>query len=343
MNAWDSWNWLVQHHSTHLNSKEKVVQEVWKDIFHEIFGYSKLNNEIEPHRNIRIGSSERVITDIIIRLNNSDIFVVEVKQHNMPKTKEMELQLFSYLKLLHLSIGVLICDKIYIYDYNYSINDSNQSFVTIDFIKGNELGIQFATIMSKETFDKTLIKEFIQTQKSKLNQMNLLKQELRDKNLIMSLVENYFVNKYDSKTYQDVLDTMEINIQVFDKSKDFVDVNVNHQPKVMTQQPRVAKGNNEKIIMDILRNIKCNGLLNEELLKKLQNIDFAKKMFKLRSTKYPILFLEKNFYTKYTQDERRRFYQSTLEHNGEIYLVSSQWFQDGIKLFQAWHCKITSS
>jgi len=339
----DTWNWLVQHHSTHLNSKEKVVQEMWESIFHEIFGYSKLNNEIEPHRYIRIGSTERVITDIIIRLNNSDIFVVEVKQHNMTKTKEMELQLFSYLKLLRLDIGVLICDKIYIYNYDYSIDDSSQNFVVIDFIKDSELGIQFATLMSKETFNKVSIKEFINTQSSKLNQMNLLKQELQDKNLIMSLIETYFVEKYNREIYKDVLDTMDVNIQISDKLKHFVDVNVNHKPQIMAQQSRVAKGNNEKIIMDILRDIMRKGFLTEDLLNKLQSIDYAKEMFKLRGNKYPILFLEKNFYTKYTQDERKRFYQSVFEHNGESYLVSSQWFWDGIELFQKWHSKIISN
>jgi len=56
-------------------------------IFAEIFGYSSLAGEIEPQRTIRIGSTERVTADIIIKNTATDLFVVELKRHNAPLTQ----------------------------------------------------------------------------------------------------------------------------------------------------------------------------------------------------------------------------------------------------------------
>ena len=78
------WNVFGQVMLQNLNSKEEVIQRVFEHVFAELFGYSRLLGEIESHRVIHIGSTDRVIPDIIIRdsMSNKDLFIVELKQLN---------------------------------------------------------------------------------------------------------------------------------------------------------------------------------------------------------------------------------------------------------------------
>ena len=88
MNANDKWNLIVSNIQKKLMAKESEVQDLWEKIFADaiFFGYSKLSGEIDCQRNIHIGSYERTIPDIIIKniINNKDLFIVELKQHNLP-------------------------------------------------------------------------------------------------------------------------------------------------------------------------------------------------------------------------------------------------------------------
>jgi len=71
------------------------------------------------------------------------------------------LQLFSYLKQLRNDLGILICDKIYIYNYDYNKSDEEQDRVVIDFSIDNDIGANFVELFSKSAFMKTSVKEFI--------------------------------------------------------------------------------------------------------------------------------------------------------------------------------------
>lgn len=112
MTATEIWNKIVELHNQNLSHTEATIQNLWESVFTELFGYRKLLGEIERHRQIRIGSTERVITDIIIRSGDTDLFVVELKQHNMQITDGMVQQLLSYLRQLRLDVGILVCNKI---------------------------------------------------------------------------------------------------------------------------------------------------------------------------------------------------------------------------------------
>lgn len=120
MNAREKWNRIVAFHKQYFRSPESKVQDVWENVFVEILGYSRLEGEVERHRSIYLGSTERVIPNVIVKNNDNDLFVVELKQHNLPFSPAMEGQLFSYLKQLRDNIGVLVCDKLYVYNYEYA-------------------------------------------------------------------------------------------------------------------------------------------------------------------------------------------------------------------------------
>ena len=207
MTAIEKWNKVVEIHSKYMNEKEQAVQRIWESIFAEILGYSRLDDEIERQRNIRIGSTERVITDIIIKSGETDLFVVELKQHNLPHNDEMELQLFSYLNQLKNDLGILICDKIYIYDYDYDKSYEEQDKVVIDFTTGNQLGVRFIELFSKSEFTKEAAREFI----SFAINVEAISNEL-SRDLVCELLKNYFAEQYRSVEIEQALKGFKIEI-----------------------------------------------------------------------------------------------------------------------------------
>ena len=125
------WNRIVEHYNANYSAKEEIIQKDWEQIF-SAFGYNSFFGEIDAHRSIHIGSHQRTIPDIIIHSDEGDLFDVELKQYNLPFVIEFENQLKSYLDLLHISVGVLVCQKIYLYVYDFS--KSKLKKISISFV-----------------------------------------------------------------------------------------------------------------------------------------------------------------------------------------------------------------
>ena len=102
------WNKIVDLYNKYKFKSEEEIQRLWEQLFAdaELFGYSKICDEIEAHRTIQIGSCNRVIPDIIIKKDDKELFIVELKQFSLDCGDK---QLLSYLKLLQqVKIGILI-------------------------------------------------------------------------------------------------------------------------------------------------------------------------------------------------------------------------------------------
>ncbi|WP_165069528.1 hypothetical protein [Desulfovibrio sp. ZJ200] len=202
----EKWNDLVDIFEQNKFSSEQQLQNIWETIFSEYFGYSRLKGDIDSKRTIQIGSTERIIPDIILKDNNSDLFIVELKKSQLHCGNE---QLISYLKLLKVNVGILICDCIYVYSFDYTKNDAEQDFIKIDFIKNNKDGELFITMFSKTNFTEENIKQFINSKiQTKQNVLNIKKEINND--LLFNLLEKYFSNKYSTEEIKKAIETIEI-------------------------------------------------------------------------------------------------------------------------------------
>ncbi len=212
MTLTEKWNSIVSDFQTNKSSKEEAVQKLWEEIFADavVFGYSRRSGEIDIWRNIQVGSRERTIPDIIIRdsINDKDLFVVELKQHNLPFNKAYREQLFSYMRLLELKVGILICDKLYIY---YRENNNTEYSLEISFVKNSMIGEKFIELFSKGCFNKDKIKDFlIKIEKTKSN-VSLIKSDLRSLDL-KKLLNEYFSEKYSIEEIELALKDLNISI-----------------------------------------------------------------------------------------------------------------------------------
>ena len=183
------WNEIVSEYNDNLNCKEEIVQKTWEVLFKLCFGYSK--PEIDSQRSVKMGVMTKR-ADIVITNGVEALFVIELKRHVLHEGQE---QLFSYLNQLKIDLGILVCDKLYIYDYDYTAKENSYSVLEIPFIQDNPNGSRFVELFSKDNFDKQKIKDFIKECNENKDIVNEIKNEITS-NLASELLKKYFKEKY---------------------------------------------------------------------------------------------------------------------------------------------------
>ena len=239
MKTAELWNKIVSQYNKIRNSKEEVVQASWELLFSTLFNYS--DSEIDSQRPVQMGSTPKY-PDIIIKNQNGDLFVVELKQHTLHKGHE---QLISYLNQLKVNIGILVCDKLYIYDFDYTAKENAYSVLEIPFTQDNPNGSRFVELFSKDNFDKQKIKDFIKESNQKKNSETEIKNEL-SVNLITELLKSHFSEKYPAVDVEKILADYNISI-----SKKCVVQPLTHFQAVQKTTNVANRTNEEKLIKDI--------------------------------------------------------------------------------------------
>ena len=196
MDSTKIWNRIVKHYKDNYSAKEEVIQKDWEQIFSDLFNYSRLFGEIDAHRNIHIGSHQRTIPDIIITSENGDLFDVELKQYNLPFSVDMENQLKSYMDLLHITVGVIICQQIHLYVYNAS--KTRLKKISIDFLENNPDGVKFVELMSKGSFSLEKVTQFIDSKNSFIENVARIKASITEE-LKRELLIEYFKKEYSEE------------------------------------------------------------------------------------------------------------------------------------------------
>ena len=144
-------------------AKDKNVDE---DIYHsqiesqlQLLGWAKWKGEICHKPNIPIGNSKFIQPDILIKDDDEDLFVIEVKRPVHSQTERERVQLESYMRQLKLDVGIYIGEHIEVF-YDKPKSKDAVSILRIPLEIGNKLGAKFVERFSKEGFSKDAIVEF---------------------------------------------------------------------------------------------------------------------------------------------------------------------------------------
>ena len=86
MTSTEKWNLIVDNYKHLYSSLESKLQTEWEMYCAELLGYKKLLHEIDSQKHLSVGSGGSIIPDIILRINQKDIFDIELKQYIFPKT-----------------------------------------------------------------------------------------------------------------------------------------------------------------------------------------------------------------------------------------------------------------
>lgn len=201
----DIWNEIVELFHDNLSKDEKIIQNDWeKMILRNYLGFGK--TDIDSQRRLRIGATDKKL-DIMLKNDGHDFCVIELKQHCHSKNDGGQAQLFSYLnQLKKIKLGILVCDKLYVYAFDYKLDDNEQAFVEIPFKEDDENGLAFVGFFQKQELDQDKIVDWVnekhrerledERQREKEREIvEKIKSEITD-DLIKDLLRHHFVNKF---------------------------------------------------------------------------------------------------------------------------------------------------
>lgn len=200
----DIWNEIVELFHDNLSKDERIIQNDWeKMVLRNYLGFGK--TDIDSQRRLRIGSTDKKI-DIMLKKDGNEFCVIELKQHCHSKNDGGQAQLFSYLnQLKKIKLGILVCEKLYVYAFDYKLDDSDQAFVEIPFKEDDENGLAFACFFQKKELDLDKIvdwvnekhKERLDIERRREKERKIvekIKSEITD-DLIKDLLRDHFVGK----------------------------------------------------------------------------------------------------------------------------------------------------
>lgn len=209
----DSWNFLCEQHHSGWNKEESKIQSDWENYFaeSELFGYSRIKNDIISQPRLVVGSTEREIPDILLCRNGEKLFVAELKRYSLQKNAKFEKQLLNYLTHtdIHLSVGILICEKIYIYCYDFSAN--SHLSLEIPFEENNSDGIRFVELFSKQNFDEKKIQDFVVSRNLASQNVSKIKESISI-TLIKKLLKEHFSKEYSENDFEKAIEGFEITV-----------------------------------------------------------------------------------------------------------------------------------
>lgn len=207
------WNEIVDLVRENERRDERIIQNDWeKMILRQYLGFNK--SEIDSQRRLRIGSTDKKI-DIMLKKDDDEICVIELKQHSFSKNDGGQAQLFSYLnQLKKIKLGILVCDKLYVYNFDFKLDDDEQAFVEIPFEENDENGLSFVQFFQRQTLNLDEIVGWVNEKDRQRRDVerkrdrdrkiiDKIKAEITD-DLKRKLLRDYFVNKlnYDEPLFE---------------------------------------------------------------------------------------------------------------------------------------------
>lgn len=279
------WRNICNNLSRYSFWSEKEYQNEIVRILSYALGWN-LKEEIVEQPTLPLGSTERLIPDIVIKKEGKPQFIIEVKEPRHQQQLRNIQQLESYLKQLEVNFGLYFGEKIELYYKEFGEGKPAIRVLSINFNEEDPNGDKFVELFSRETFDTDKLLAFC---KEEIKNQEILEEQDKyvqylcsseGKQLISNLLSVYFKGKEKPDAWiQEVLGKINISIsKVYTESKPLI---IEHHckqthTKIKNNQTRKrnknSKGYNAFIVMRKILE-KYSDRPYEELLALFDNKD----------------------------------------------------------------------
>ena len=216
---WDEICFLLSENVRNDISESDFEQQVAQAL--RVLDWKEYSGDIEIRPSFPVGSVNRITPDFVINSSdNRKLFVIEIKQPNIPLNSRFQQQLFSYMRQLKLEFGILIGQSIQIfYDGELLKQEDPILLETINFAKDNEKGLEFVELFTKENFNQESLKAFTIKSLKKINRRQehkKLTEKILSENFqkrIFELIKQDFLYEYDGELVESVLDNLNVDIK----------------------------------------------------------------------------------------------------------------------------------
>ena len=322
------WEKICNNIESYQMSAESTLQIIVENIFDMLLGWDKSLGCITRPQ-IKFGSSNSGIPDLILSKDRRNRICIELKKFMVGIKERNKEQLFSYMRQLKLSFGILWGNSIQLYFDEISDDEPPICVLEIPFEKENKLGVQLVEQLNYDIFNFDNFKEFC------FKQIQLNRNKIDIENKINFLCSSDGV-KYIKGLLQieypaEVVDNLQIVVNSL-KNKNGISKleykanKVNYLDNVQLDS-NLSKRKGEKTqdwIKRILLYLEQNNLLTEEEIERLQDKEYSKNTLGIQ---YP-LFVDNNI--DIIDSTGRCRYWTSWPNKHEKYMgkyyVCSQWW-----------------
>ncbi len=258
----EKWNEICYYLSEKISPTEsesdfelKVIRAL------RVLDWNEFKGDLKIRHSVQIGASNRIEPDIVIKQNNNNLFVIEVKKPGIPLNSSFKDQLKSYMRILKLDFGILIGEKIQLFYDGKLYNNSEFNLIEeIDFIKDSKKGLQFVKLFSKNNYTQQNIEEYIKIKLEELNEVKTiknLKEELLSSDfLIENLLKKHLLDKhYNEKIIDSAMQHINITISNKDISNYYIKKEITKRTSTFSKIIKKNKLNLNKISPPLIYDI----------------------------------------------------------------------------------------
>lgn len=136
-------------------SYQRGVKEM---ILETALGWS--TDQITEQLSLQLGSTERLVPDMLVRKDDHNSFIIEVKKPGHKKTKGDIGQLLSYMKQLEIPVGIYWGDEVEVYWKTIGDGSSPVCLLSFNFNVNCEEGDAFVSLFSEGDYNLDKVQAF---------------------------------------------------------------------------------------------------------------------------------------------------------------------------------------
>lgn len=186
-----------------------------------VLDWKEYLGDLEIRTPSQFGAANKIMPDLVVKSSSGEkLFVIEIKQPNIPLNSRFQQQLFTYMRQFKLEYGILIGQSIQIfYDGKLSRQEEPILLEMIKFEKDNKLGEKFVELFNKNNFGNEALRIFTSNALKKINSRkereDLTKQILSEEfeKKLYSLIKQHFLNQYNGELIDTVLNELKLQIK----------------------------------------------------------------------------------------------------------------------------------
>lgn len=314
-------------------SDEKAYQDFLKEILLEnCLGWN--NNDIAEQHSITLGSTQRLIPDLIVYKNGTVQFIIEVKHPFHTRRHEDIEQLASYMKQLEVNIGIYIGSAIEVYYKKIGDGSCPNLILSTTFKSEDPKGEEFADLFSASSFSlekiESLYQKYIEEKETNEQTREIIEQLCTPDtvDLVKLFLTEYLESdKKSTVAIKNALNSIYISIKSTSEQEQTIH-NTFSKPIIPSTFKQDFKSVNPIVISP--KKIRIAGKVNDiafNLISEIIRINSDKSFKQLYS-----IFGKKNFIeaVKNINDHKRWFMDEVFTSiDGTKFVISNQWGING--------------
>lgn len=124
-------------------------------------------SQIQEQPALQIGSTKRIIPDVVISKNHIDRFIIEFKEPAHIRTPQDIDQLVSYMKQMEIPVGIYIGGHIDVYYKNFGDCSDAKLVLSTSFNPQDKNGDTFISMFAEDHYSIELVRHYVQEQDTK--------------------------------------------------------------------------------------------------------------------------------------------------------------------------------